>query len=222
MNGALVIEVPGPQGKQLARTLSCRLAEALGDEARVVSPVATGELRIRGIDPSTSLEEIGAELTVIGECSPSDLKISAINTMRDGMGAAWIVCPLEIAIKMAEKGSMTLGWTRVRIELLKKRPVQCYKCWRYGHIKNNCRSETDRIGTCFRCGMQYHVVQHCTAAFPCCLICRDDKKEHRHRIGSSVCLANQGFPRGVQLIRRSSTSSAKRNMYISDGINVKR
>lgn len=218
MNGAIVIEVPGPQGKQLARALSCRLTEALGDEARVFNPVATGEIRLRGIDPSTTLEEIGAELTAIGECSPADLKISAINTMRDGMGAAWIVCPLEIAIKIAEKGTIALGWTRVKIELLKKRPVQCYKCWRFGHIRNNCRSEIDRTGTCFRCGVQDHAVQQCKATFRCCLICKEDRKEYRHRIGSPICLANQGFPSGVQPIRRVSTTVDIRNFNSSDGI----
>jgi len=29
--------------------------------------------------------------------------------MRDGMGIAWINCPLEIAVKIAEKGVVTLG-----------------------------------------------------------------------------------------------------------------
>lgn len=46
LNGAIVIEVPGPRGKQLAGSLSSRLAEALGNVAKVSNPVATGELRI--------------------------------------------------------------------------------------------------------------------------------------------------------------------------------
>lgn len=65
MNGAIVIEVPGPQGKQLAGTLSSRLAAALGEDAKVLNPVAMGKLRLRGIDPSTSTEEIYIELEAL-------------------------------------------------------------------------------------------------------------------------------------------------------------
>jgi len=52
INGAIIIEVPGPQGKQLAGILKTKLSEALGEEAKVLNPVAMGELRLRGIDPS--------------------------------------------------------------------------------------------------------------------------------------------------------------------------
>lgn len=42
LNGAIIIEVPGPQGKQLAGSLKTCLAEALGEEAKVYNPVAKG------------------------------------------------------------------------------------------------------------------------------------------------------------------------------------
>lgn len=80
LNGAIVIEVPGPQGKQLASSLSTRLTEALGEE--VLNPVVTGELRIRGIDPSTTTEEIYDKVTALCGCSRHELKVSPINTMR--------------------------------------------------------------------------------------------------------------------------------------------
>jgi len=166
INGAIVIEVPGPQGKQQASTLSSRLTAALGKDAKVLNPVAMGELRLRGIDPSTSTEEVYTELEAMSGCLRQDLKVSPIINMRDGMGVAWVKCPLEIAVKMAERGVVTLGWTRVKIELLRRRPVQCYKCWRYGHVRPNCRSEVERIGTCFRCGQKGHAVGVCKASLP--------------------------------------------------------
>lgn len=43
MNGAIVIEIPGPNGKQLAGTLRASLETALKEEARINNPVATGE-----------------------------------------------------------------------------------------------------------------------------------------------------------------------------------
>jgi len=84
MNGAIIIEVP--QGKQQACTLSSRLAAALGEDAKVLSPVAMGELRLRGIDPSTSKEKVYIELAALSGCPQQDFKVSPIINMRDGMG----------------------------------------------------------------------------------------------------------------------------------------
>lgn len=131
------------------------------------------------------------------------------------MGVAWISCPLETAVKIAEKGAVTLGWTRVKIELLKKRPVQCYKCWRFGHVRANCRSESDRTGACFRCGLAGHSVRECGAGMPRCCICEEDHKDFRYRIGSPRCLNNQGFRSGVQPVKKVLLNKARgANMLI--------
>lgn len=55
-----------------------------------------------------------------------NLKVSPINFMKDSMGVAWVTCPLEVAVRIAQVGVVKLGWTRVKVELLKKRPVQCF------------------------------------------------------------------------------------------------
>lgn len=205
LNGAIVIKVPGPMGKQLAGSLSSRLAETLGDVAYVSNPVATGELHIRGIDPSTTSEDILDELEVLGGCLRSEYKVSPITNMRDEMGIAWVVCPIEAAVKIAECGILRLGWTRVRVELLKKRLVQCFNCWHFGHVRANCRSGVSRVGSCFRCGKTDHTARSCGAGTPRCAICAEAGKEARHRMGSPRCLANQGFPSGVQLVRKRSS-----------------
>lgn len=200
MNGAIVIEVPGPQGRELASTLGAKLGEALGDEARVRVPVATGELRLRGIDPSTSRKEIASILAAACGCKEVDLRVSPITIMRDGMGAVWINCPLDTAAGLAELGRVTIGWTSIRIVLLKRRPVQCYRCWRFGHVRDGCKSDKDRTGACFRCGMSGHSAAKCGPGPPTCVICLEDNKEYRHRLGSARCLENQGFPSGAQTI----------------------
>lgn len=171
-------------------------------------PVATGEVRIRGIDPSTTAEEIANELTVVGGCPREELKISPVVTMRDGMGAVWANCPLETAVRLAEIGTVTLGWTRIRVVLLRKRPIQCYR--RFEHVRTSCRSEVDRTGACFRCGLAGHAATSCGAGFPSCVICKELDKDHRHRIGSSRCLENQGFPSGIQPVKRLAQSRIPR------------
>lgn len=104
-------------------------------------------------------------------------------------------------MKIAEKGNLTLGWTVVRVDLLKKEPIQCFRCWRFGHVQTSCKSEVDRKGSCFRCGFQGHSVRDCSA-LPRCVICADNNLDSRHRIGTPRCLQNQGFPNGIQQVRR--------------------
>lgn len=139
-NGGIIIEVPSKDGAKLASTLKDKLTEVLGIDARVDRSVAKGELRITGIDPSTTLDEVFLELTNISCCLPCDNKISDIKPMRDGMGVAWVHCPINAAITIAERGTLNLGWTRARVEMLRKRPVQCFRCWRFGHVRQKCGS----------------------------------------------------------------------------------
>ncbi|EFN69006.1 Proline-rich P65 protein [Camponotus floridanus] len=209
ISGAIVIEVPGPQGKQLASVLRSNLAEVLGQDARVQNPVTMGELRIRGIDPSTTEEEIYLEMESLSGAHRNEFKVSTISNMRDGMGVAWVTCPLQTAVKIAENGVMTLGWTRVRVELLKKRPIQCHKCWRFGHVASRCAAEIDRKGTCFRCGQVGHLAGACNTGVLRCLICAEDGKEHRHRIGTQRCLENHGYPSGVVSLKKRVPSKAR-------------
>jgi len=206
MNGALIMELGGPDRKKLAGSLRNCLEKALQDDAIVRSPVSIGEIRLRGIDPATSQEEISYELEKCSGCPPRDLKVSFVNTMRDGIGVAWARCPLEYAIRIAEQGSITLGWTVVRVELMKKRPIQCFRCWKFGHVRTNCRSEIDRMGMCFRCGEAGHPASKCSLT-PKCVICAEINCESGHRIGSTRCLRNQGFPREVQDVRRITKSA---------------
>ncbi|EFN72801.1 hypothetical protein EAG_08542, partial [Camponotus floridanus] len=80
-----------------------------------------------------------------------------------------------------------LGWTRVKIDLLKKRPIQCFRCWHFGHVRGNCRSDRDRTGACFRCGVLGHTAGTCNVGLPKCVVCEDLGKESRHRLGSPRC-----------------------------------
>lgn len=195
-NGGIIIEIPGENGADLASVLRDKLAGTLGNDVKVDRPVAKGEVKITGIDPSTTLEEVALELTRVSGCLRCDIKISDIRPLRDGMGIAWATCPLNAAISIAEKGVLHLGWTRARVELLRKRPVQCFRCWRYGHVRQKCDAPEDRAGACFRCGSLEHQARVCNAPSPRCVVCEDASKPSNHRMGSAVCLEAQGFQAG--------------------------
>lgn len=76
--------------------------------ARVNKPTALSELRVVGIDPSTSVEEICQILAKAGKCSVGDIKASNINPMRDGMGVVWVRCPSAVAHAIASIGRINL------------------------------------------------------------------------------------------------------------------
>ncbi|XP_029161130.1 uncharacterized protein LOC114932883 [Nylanderia fulva] len=191
-NGGYKIEVPGERGLELAGRLKEQLKVILQDVAKVDNPVAKGELKIVGLAPSTLREEIGDQLTCISSFPPESFNISDIKRMRDGMGIAWVQCPLNAAISIAEIGRLRIGWTSAKVELLKKRAVQCFKCWRFGHVRTNCSAPEDRFGSCFRCGNKEHKAKDCSAPLHC-VVCSDLGKNCNHRIGSYPCLVNNGY-----------------------------
>ncbi|XP_029172844.1 uncharacterized protein LOC114941853 [Nylanderia fulva] len=64
-NGGYKIEVPGEGGAELAAKLKDQLEIILRDIAKVDNPVARGELKITGLTPSTTMEEIREQLVRI-------------------------------------------------------------------------------------------------------------------------------------------------------------
>jgi len=93
--------------------------------------------------------------------------------------------PLVAAIKI-KKGKLGIGWSVARVEMMWSRPVQCYKCWHFGHIRNKCESAMDRTNHCFKCGNPEHTSYNCMSE-SYCVVCADLSHETAYRIGSSVC-----------------------------------
>jgi len=133
-------------------------------------------------------DEVITVLTELGECLASDVRVGPFRQMRGGLNMTWVQCPLSAAFKISKKGKINLGWSVARVELMKAKPIKCFKCWHFGHVRNNCESSTDRTGHCFRCGDSNHNSDTCTAD-PKCVICADLGYEFSHRLGSTVCSA---------------------------------
>lgn len=110
--------------------------------------------------------------------------------MRSGLGLAWFRCPLPSAIKTSSNGRLRLGWATVRVELMPARPLQCYKCWAFGHTKPMCKSLVDRSGSCFRCGISGHVSSGCNKN-PSCVVCSEAGFQANHRLGPGECRSMQ-------------------------------
>jgi len=184
LNGATIIEISGPECNDKAQRLADKLQEILReDKAAITTPTIKGELRLVGLDESISKEEIKWAIEEEGGCENKDIRIGEIIRTRRGMGTVWVKCPLKAAITIAKKKKIKVGWTVVGVTLLKARPLQCFRCWHYGHVKNNCRSQIDRSKCCFRCGKEGHNVATCKNVIKC-VVCESLNRESAHRVGS--------------------------------------
>ncbi|EFN68884.1 hypothetical protein EAG_11695, partial [Camponotus floridanus] len=187
INGSIIIEIAGQDSQQKADTLAQKLTTVLEKEAKISRPTIKAELKISGLDDSVTSTEIEFEVAEAGGCSAGDVRSSEIRWMRNGLGTAWIRCPLEAANKINEKGKLKIGWTIAKVELLKKRPLQCFKCWAFGHIGFSCTSTVNRQGYCYFCGNSGHTSRTCKAESPDCLLCKEKNLKSNHRLGSATC-----------------------------------
>lgn len=197
INGGVIIEISGEDGPVKADNLAGKLREAVGGMTQVVRPVAKGELLLIGIDDSVEMEEIISEVAEQGDCRRGEVKTGPMRQTRNGLGIIWIQCPVAAVGKLAEKGRLRLGWSTVKVEALKAKPVQCFRCWRIGHVRGLCKSRIDRSGRCFRCGKEGHQSRDCTEPFSCA-ICAEDGKESTHRIGAPGCVNHIGQDRRIR------------------------
>lgn len=186
--GALVYEIPGEGKKEKADLFANKLMEVLREKkgVRVARPSKKGELRVRGLDESATKEEVVAEVARIGGCYASEIKTGEIRTLPKMMGTLWVRCPLQAANKVATAGRITVGWVTARVEALKPRPLQCYKCLERGHVREKCTSAIDRKGSCYNCGAPGHKANECTAKTRCPL-CAEAGLPANHRVGGTDC-----------------------------------
>lgn len=207
VNGGLLIEVSGENSKEKAEELVTQLRTMLKDSAVVSCPTKKRELRVIGFDESVTAEEIIETLCRIGGCYTVDIKTGPIRTMANGLGMVWAQLPAVAAAKVAEEGRIRIGWTVARVELLKVRPLQCYRCWTFGHVQSTCRSIVNRRGACFKCGQQGHVASTCKNATHCA-VCHDSGLEASHRLGGPQCAAQ---------VRQDALVSERRQLASEQG-----
>lgn len=108
------------------------------------------------------------------------------------MCTVWARCPLAAAIQVASEEKIRIGWTVARVELLKARPTQCYRCWQYGHVRSACTAKEDYSNACFNCGNHGHAMRECRAK-PYCVLCGGKSRNPEHRSDSNICETLRDF-----------------------------
>lgn len=188
-NGGIIIEILGKDGTEKADNLMTKLQEVMKEgkiEATVKRPSIKGELRIYGFDESVSEEDIRKEICKMGSCLNKDVEVGKIRQSFNQFYSVWAHCPLAAAIQTAAGEKFRVGWTFVKVELLKARPVQCFKCWQYGHVRGSCTAQTDYSDACFNCGKSGHALVSCRAK-PHCVVCEGKGMNPEHMISSNLC-----------------------------------
>lgn len=192
-NGGLVLEIPGPESNGKADMLATCLRLVLGDNAVVTRPTKMGEVRITGLDVSTTSEEIQGCVTALCVCQDTEVFVGPLRKLPNGMRASWIRCPATSANILATKGGIRIGWAYARVDSFKIRPTQCFKCWHFGHVRGACKASTDRSGLCFRCGGAGHSYKACDSDIKC-VVCADKGINAAHRLGSIYCPSTYRHP----------------------------
>lgn len=190
LTGALILEVPGPNSEANADKLATRMRETLAHKegTRISRPKKMGELRLKGMDESITKDEAMEAVSRIGECPREDIQVGELTRNRAGLYTIWLKCPVATAKKLADLGHLRIGWSRVGVEALEARPLQCFRCFGRGHVRAQCPSNEDRTGACYRCGLSGHVARGCQNP-PQCLLCKEAGRAANHRMGGKACKA---------------------------------
>lgn len=88
--GGMLIEIHGPDNKLKADQLATRLREIVPEGAKVSRPMKMAELKLIGLDDSTTVEEVEEVVAREGACDRVDVKAGSIQQLRNRLG--WCGC----------------------------------------------------------------------------------------------------------------------------------
>lgn len=163
--------------------------ETVGEDMVEVSrPMKRTELRITGLDDSTTSDEVAAAIAAKGGCAIDQVKVGVVRRTPHGTRLVWVRCPISAAKLVTKERWLQLGWIGVRVTLLQPRESRCYPCMEVGHTRQSCKSVVDRSSLCFGYGKNGHKVVECISA-PHWPLCAEADKPADHRLGSRACVA---------------------------------
>ena len=82
-----------------------------------------------------------------------------------GYGLTTIVLDFRTGVIPSDVGLLN---QRYRVSEYYEKPLQCYRCYEYGHYAAQCRGDI----RCLRCGEPCHLVKDCGSEQWCCIQCK--------------------------------------------------
>ncbi|KAG0423124.1 hypothetical protein HPB47_001090 [Ixodes persulcatus] len=129
-------------------------------------------LPVRAFLPSDRTNCYGVLRDIDPDCTEHDIKTrlqsTACITEVKRLGKTSPVVRVSFATKVAPQ-HVNVGLVRTEVIPYRARPLQCYRCHKFGHIAAACAEETQ---LCSRCG-QFHNDKR--GANPCCVNCQGNR-----------------------------------------------
>lgn len=203
----MLIEVIGPDSAWKALVLKKKLSEVLKNEAQITRPVVRGEIRLIGLDASTTSAEVRDVVVSCGGCLEEDIRVGIIRSMANGLFTVWVQCPLSAAVKIANYGNYGRPLGLIYWELDLPSVLDAGNLVTLDTTANRKRI----IAACFRCGGSGHAARYCNVP-PNCKVCSVAGRASNHRLGSNFCPAVKnlaGKKETVSVAGPSSTVSAR-------------
>ncbi|XP_017885273.1 uncharacterized protein LOC108628091 [Ceratina calcarata] len=189
MTGGMILEIPGNEADDKATSLAEKMNTLFtGKGVRISCPRKMKEIIISGLDVSVNTEEITDAISSVTN-SKEDIRIGKIHKNNRGAATVWVKCSEKIAVKLINMGRISIGWSKAKVIETEKRPIQCYRCWEFGHVRDNCnnKDKTDRSTWCYICGASNHSIQACQAPSPECCLCKERGFPANYRMGNKLC-----------------------------------
>ncbi|XP_032688370.1 uncharacterized protein LOC116852285 [Odontomachus brunneus] len=138
VTGALILEIPGPDGDQKANTLAEKMKAALADQegVRVDRSVKKADFRVRDLEDSVTQEKVSATMASVAECEAVMVKVGPISRSPRGLGTTRVTAPMAVVKKVVSSGRLRVGWGLARVELLAARSLTCFRCLEEGHTRS--------------------------------------------------------------------------------------
>lgn len=191
ITGGLIIEVAGEDQIKKAEALASAMRATLAQytEVKVAVPKKLAELRLSRIDESVTRTELETAVARVGGCDSGEVRLGGIKFPPHGLGTVWVRCPVAAAKKVVAAKTIPVGWSAVVATPLEARPLQCFRCLAFGHVRARCPAAEERGTRCFGCGGLDHLKAQCTETKVSCFLCRERGHEASHRLGGPRCKA---------------------------------
>lgn len=171
------------------QALQRAIAGILKEDAEVICKGPQQIVEIHDADDITTKDDILAALKrEVGDVGEILLDAIKIRKAYRGTQIATVKLPEATAQKLLDGNSkIRIGWVNCRIKVT-QRPIQCFKCWHFGHYGFQCQSKENRFNLCIRCGQEGHKIADCKNQAKCALCAENQSTEKAaHIAGNYKC-----------------------------------